>query len=283
MSHLDAVSGSVPSPDARRPTTPSYGALSWLQKDNLYWFRDRGFLYTTPWVVTERTVRYHATLLLTASGEPFELRVGGRTRRLAAAALAPLTPRGLCAIDLGQISVHVGMQHPWFSAFRRIPQPGVLALDRSAFSRFDRELVRSYEGCLTHCEAVQLFEDLIAAAAAQLPAPGPMDPRGDLVRALLRENPSLRLAEVAQKLQVSYATASTIFTQAIGLPLRGYNYARRCERAAKRLLSGASLTQLAIDAGFTDSAHFTRSWQRSFGHPPSYTRDTRRVRVVATG
>jgi AraC family transcriptional regulator, arabinose operon regulatory protein len=258
----------------------SYGVLSWLQKDNIYWFGDRGFLFTSPWVVTERTVRYHATLLLTASGEPFELEVGGRTRRLEAAILAPLTPRGLCTRDLGQISVHIGIRHPRFADFRRISRPGALALDRNAFRRFDRELLRSYEGRLAPAEARRLFEGLIAVAVARLPAPGPVDPRWELVQTLLSESPTLRLTEVAQKLEVSLPTASAIFNQAIGLPLRAYHYATRCDRAAKRLLSGATLTQLALDAGFTDSAHFTRSWQRSFGQPPSYTRDDRRVRVV---
>jgi AraC-like DNA-binding protein len=259
----------------------SYGVLSWLQKDNLYWFGDRGFLYTTPWVVTQRTVRYHATLLLTASSDPFELSVGERTRRLAAAALAPLTPRGLCALDVGQISVHVGIRHPCFAAFRRIPQPGVLALPRSAFRSFDADLVRAYEGCLDDAGARRLFEDLVYTAAALLPAPGPRNPRSDLVGALLHENPAIRLAELATRLDVSCATASEIFSQAIGLPLRAYQFGRKCERAARRLLSEAPLTELAHEAGFTDSAHLTHSWQRSFGHPPSYTRDTRHVKVRA--
>lgn len=283
MAHL-VTGGRVADLPAHAATWPggvaSYGVLSWLQKDNIYWFQDRGFLYTTPWAVTQRTVRYQATLLLTASGEPFELCVGGRTLRLAAAAVAPLTPRGLCARDLGQITVHVGMQHPCFSAFGRIRRSGVLELDRSAFRGFDGDLVRTYEGRLSHREGRRLFEALISTAVAQLPPPGPTDPRGDFVRAVLRERPTASLAEVAQKLGVSHATASAICSQALGLPLRAYKYGLRCERAARRLLSGASLTQVALEAGFTDSAHLTRSWQRNFGHPPSYTRDARHVRVV---
>jgi AraC-like DNA-binding protein len=260
---------------------PCYGALSWLQKDNLYWFGDRGFIYTTPWVVTPRTVRYHAMLLLTASSEPFELIVGDRTLRLAAAALAPLTPRGLCARDLGQVSVHVGIGHPCFTAFRWIREPGVLELQRSAFRRFDHDLVRAYEGRLTDRDARRLFEDLVSTTVSLLPAPRPRDPRWDVVSTLLRENPAIRLAELALRLGVSHATASELFSQAIGLPLRAYRFGRMCERAAKRLVSEAPLTELAHDAGFADSAHFTRSWQRSFGHPPSYTRDARHVAVRA--
>lgn len=279
MSHPADRSGSSQAttwPDA----SDAYGVLSWLQKDNIYWFHDHGFMFTTPWVVTQRTVRHHATLLLTTSGHPFELNVQGRTLQLAAAGVAPLTPRGLCARDLGLVSVHVGIRHPRFPAFGRIPQPGVLALDRSAFGSFDGDLVRAYEGRLEHAESEQLFEGLISTAVAQLPAAGRSDPRWDLVHELLRENPTTTLGDVARRLDVSYSTASTIVSHALGVPLRAYKYGRRCDRAAQRLMSETPLTRLALDVGFTDSAHLTRSWQRSFGHPPSYARDSRHVRVV---
>jgi AraC-like DNA-binding protein len=49
---------------------------------------------------------------------------------------------------------------------------------------------------------------------------------------------------------------------------------------AGRLLTDAPLTQLAHESGFTDSAHPTHAWQRSFGLPPSYTRDRSHVHVI---
>lgn len=258
----------------------AYGVLSWLQKDNLYGFGARGFLYTTPWVVTERTVRYQATLLLTASGKPFVLSVGGRTRGLRAAVLAPLTPRGLCARNVGQITVHIGLRHPCFAAFRRVSGFGALELPRAAFACFDEDLVRAYEGRLEPHEARRLFENLIAETLDQLPAAGPSDPRCDLARALVRDDPEIRLSTIAERLEVSYTKASEIVSDALGLPLRAYQHGCKCDRAARRLVSDVPLTRLAQEAGFSDSAHFTKSWQRRFGHPPSYTRDRRHVRVV---
>jgi len=258
----------------------SYGVLSSVQRDNLYWFGERGFLYTSPWVVTECTVRYQATLLLTASRKPFDLSVDGRTRPMDAVAVAPLTPRGLVARDVGQISVHVGFQHPAFPGFRRIGAAGFRALCRSGFDRFDAELDLAYRGALSSEEARTLFEALIDEAIAQLPPSAPPDERCERVRALLREDPEIRLGEIAERLDVSYSTASAVVSEAIGLPLRAYRYGQKCERAARRLLSETPLTKLALEAGFTDSAHLSHSWQRRFGHPPSYVRDREKVRVV---
>lgn len=121
---------------------------------------------------------------------------------------------------------------------------------------------------------------MVETIGSRLPAPGPADPRRAVARTLSREDPKASLAEIAGTLGVWYSTASTIVSHAMGLPLRAYRYGRMCDPAANRLLSRASPTELAAEAGFTDSAHLTRSWQRSYGHPPSSTRDARHVRVV---
>ncbi|HKP33242.1 MAG TPA: hypothetical protein VJT70_00500, partial [Sphingomicrobium sp.] len=117
-------------------------------KDNLYWFGPRGFIFTSPWVVTQNTVRHAAVVLLTASGEPVEVAAGSRVIRRAALAVAPLTPRGLRAMDVGLISVHVFPPHPCFRSFQGISASGVLPLDRTRLAQFNPALVRAYEGRL---------------------------------------------------------------------------------------------------------------------------------------
>jgi hypothetical protein len=44
-------SGGVPRKPAR-DCARSYGVLSSIRKDNIYWFGARGFIFTSPWVVT---------------------------------------------------------------------------------------------------------------------------------------------------------------------------------------------------------------------------------------
>lgn len=259
---------------------PAYGALSAIAKDQIYWFGRRGFIFTTPWVVTPGTVRHAAVVLLTASGRPFELSVGGRGSRPAAVAIAPHTRRGLTAIDVGLVSLHVEAHHPSYPAFLAIGRPGVQRLDRAAFRRFDAALHDAYEGRLTLHEAGGLFDAVVATAVTQLPRSARYDRRADLLRAFLHEHPACSLADVARELDVSYARASRLFSRAMGMPLRSYQHWLKCMRAEEQFGARVPWTRVAHEAGFSDSSHLARTWQRSYGHPPSYIRDARHVRVV---
>ncbi len=259
---------------------PAYGALSGVMKDNHYWFGPSGFLFTSPWVVTRNTVRHAAVVLLTASGKPVEVTAGGRTISAGAAAIAPLTRRGLRAIDAGLVSLHVFPPHPCFSVFHGIRTPGVLALDRARFAQFDDAIERAYEGRLALGEARQLFEGIVAAAVRQLPWAG-RECRGDRLHELLRRNPACSLPELAHELGLSYTGASHYFSRVVGLPLRSYQLWLKHLTAAELRLRGGSLTEIAHASGFVDSSHLCRSWQASYGLSPSYARDASRVRIHA--
>lgn len=260
---------------------PAYGVLSEIAKDQIYWFGRRGFLFTSPWVVTPSTVRHPAVVLLTASGRPFELALRGRMAKCEAVAIAPHTVRGLQAIDVALVSVNIEVHHPSYGIFRAIPKPGVQVLDREAFRDLDVRMEHAYEGRLTRMEADHLFEALVSSAVTQLPEGGRRDARADPLLAFLREHPMCSLADVARELGVSYSRASRLFSRAVGMPLRAYQHWLKCMRAAEQFGVNLPWTQVAQEAGFNDSAHFAHTWQRSFGHPPSYARNRRHVRIVA--
>jgi AraC-like DNA-binding protein len=256
--------------------------LSAVCKDNVYWFGTRGLIFTSPWVATPSTTRHPAVLLLTASGRPVEISVAGRVMRHEALALAPLTRRGLRALDVGLVSVHVEPDHPCFPAFCQIAGSGVQPLDRRAFARFDADLVRAYDGRLAPRAAERLFEGLVEVAAASTAPPESRrsDERAAQLRAMLRAHPSCSLRDLAADMGLSYTGASHCFSRVVGMPLRAYQQWQKCMRAAARLHEDCKLTDIALDAGFTDSAHLSRTWQRTYGLAPSYIRDSRHVRIV---
>lgn len=271
----------APEPRSRSTGVPAFGARSALVKDHIYWFETRGLIFTSPWVVTFNTERQPAVLLISASGRPIELAVGGHVSRHGAFAIAPLTRRDLCAVDVGLISVNVQPHHPCFSAFSRIGKPGARPLPRSAFSRFDAALARAYEGRLRWPEAASLFEALIETAVTQMAVAERRDERAALLHALLQRKPDCSLEEVARALNVSYTGASHLFARSVGLPLRTYQHWIKCMRATQLFQGDATLTEIAQRAGFADSAHLSRAWQRRYGLPPSYVRDPSHVRVIA--
>ena len=53
------------------------------------------------------------------------------------------------------------------------------------------------------------------------------------------------------------------------MPFRRYRAWQRLRAAIREVAGGSSLTAAAHAAGFADQAHFTRSFRRTFGAPPS--------------
>ena len=251
------------------------------ERDNLYWFGTRGLVYTSARMVSHGTQRQPAVLLVSASGRPIELSVGGRRTRHRAFAIAPLVRRDLVAVDVGLVSVNVQPHHPCFGAFCRIGGSGARALPRWIFSRFDPLLVRACEGRLAWPEAAALFDDMIETAVGALHTAPRCDERAAQLHALLEQRPDCSLDEVAQLLNVSYTRASQLFAQSVGMPLRTYQHWIKCMRATQWFSGESTLTEIAQRAGFTDSAHLSRAWQRRYGLSPSYLRDRSQVRVIS--
>ena len=248
--------------------------------DHIYWFGSRGCIFTSPCFLAGDTTRQAAVLLLTASRESVEVAALGRVVRHDAVGIAPMCTRRLHAVDVGLVSVNIHVNHPAFRAFCSIPGPGLLGLDRAAFTRFDDELVGACAGRLTHAAAAELFDALVQTATEQLPRPQPCDPRIRMLRELVRKRPACSLEDMAGELNVSYTTASHLFSRAMGVSLRSYQLWVKAVRAAGRMVVGARLTDIAHEVGFTDSAHLSRTWRRTYGFAPSYVTDGTKVRVV---
>ncbi len=68
---------------------------------------------------------------------------------------------------------------------------------------------------------------------------------------------------------LSESRFSHLFVDQVGLPFRTYLLWRRLSIAVHRMAAGASLTSAAHEAGFADSAHFSRTFLRMFGIPAS--------------
>lgn len=81
---------------------------------------------------------------------------------------------------------------------------------------------------------------------------------------------SLRLGALARELGCSPFHLSRTFRMTVGLSLRRYVQRLRALVAADRLAQGArDLTGLALELGFSDHSHFTNTFRREWGTPPS--------------
>lgn len=269
------------------PAAPTQGATralgdrSALVKDNLYALRGGRHIYTSPWINEGPLKRCSASIGLTIGYEPFEVTVGNMTRHYQAAAVRSTIERCLRAEDIGIIGFQFDPSHPDFPRFRAIPAPGVLALVRERFAPFDEEFRAAYRGELTPAGASDLFDRVAARALTAFPASKPVDRRVQHVIELLWENHNCQLRELAAAVGLSYYRLSHLFAENIGMTLRSYQQWRRVRKAISLSKYDYSLTKIAHDAGFTDSAHLCRTFQQLHAAPPSYFFNQKCVRIIS--
>ena len=112
----------------------------------------------------------------------------------------------------------------------------------------------------------------VAARIADSSSNAPvLDLRISRVLERLRSDPDLRMnAGTAARIAcLSESRFSHLFVEQVGLQFRTYLLWRRLSIAVEQMAAGASLTSAAHEAGFADSAHFSRTFLRMFGIPAS--------------
>ena len=84
----------------------------------------------------------------------------------------------------------------------------------------------------------------------------------------LAEAESVSLNAVAASVGLSPSRFLHLFTMSVGVPLRPFVLWLRLQRGARELASGQSVATAAHAAGFSDAAHFTRTFRRMIGATP---------------
>jgi AraC-like DNA-binding protein len=111
-----------------------------------------------------------------------------------------------------------------------------------------------------------IVQDLLGKKAAP-----PTDPRvADLIADLAeRLDGPVGLSNLARSIELSPSRLRHLFVEQTGMPLKSYILWRRLMRAVELVAQGSTMTDAAHAAGFSDSAHFSRTCRRMFGLPAS--------------
>jgi AraC family transcriptional regulator, arabinose operon regulatory protein len=265
-------------PETKR--LPRFGALADRVKDQLV-VLEEGFLYASPWVVSE-TARFSASIVITVSDErAFEFSSGGPVEPCQAVVTRPYGERRLGAKGVPIVSIGISPHHPSYRLFRSLGDSGSLSMPRSLFSQFDADMQALYDGRASLADAQALFDAVVAAVVRQLPSPHARDndPRIRRVLRMLQGDPGAGLDALAAVSGLSYDRMSHLFIEEVGLPLRSYQLAQKMHLATQLVGSGLSLTAIAVAAGFTDSAHFSKVWLKAYGGSPTHFFSNERVEV----
>ncbi len=95
----------------------------------------------------------------------------------------------------------------------------------------------------------------IDAALARLPA--------------LADDGAIDVSDLAAEVGLSVSRLTHVFSEEVGTPIRSYVRWMRLVTATERLAEGVSITEAAHGAGFSDGAHFSRTFRSMFGLSPS--------------
>lgn len=257
-----------------------FGNLSHAVKDNVYIVGCSGFVYTAPWIDTRGTRPPSAAIILSVGGAPFTLSTKERKLSAYAALVPPFISRSLHARDVPLVCFHVMPSSPRYDALKDCTQGRVVPLDRALFGSLDAELEQLYHGRLPTGRARDVYESILRMPFRNQALERQPDPRVRRIRELLEVGPDLTLTQLAHELGTSYFWTSRIMTEVFGMSLRDYKSWRKMQHVLHLLHSNRSITEIAHAAGFTDSAHLSRTYQRWFGQPPSYSRNGHHVRVL---
>jgi len=221
-----------------------------------------------------REHRHHAMHFIACLQGHLRVRVGrGAWSELAPALLtAPDVEHAVDASNAEVLLVFIEPESRVGAALRQLLHEPVRLFSPAECAQLDLAIEQA---ALLGPEGERWTGQLLAAVGGQALALPPLHPRVRKLLSLLRERPEFRessLETLAAEVGLSPSRLMHAFTESIGVPLRPYLAWLRVQRAAALLVSGAPLARCALEAGFADAAHMTRTFRRMLGVAPSELR-----------
>lgn len=149
-----------------------------------------------------------------------------------------------------------------------VPRAQVVAFPRERVADLAAGLLEAFESAERTDEALlEWGRRMVARLAGEDTVAQRPDPRVQrmLSWAGTRLEQPVTLGEAAKFVGLSSGRARHLFVEQTGLPFRSYVLWLRVTRAMEIYVGGDSLTEAAHAAGFSDSAHLSRTFRRMFG------------------
>ena len=142
-------------------------------------------------------------------------------------------------------------------------------------TRLFREFVDN--GSATSLAFEGLLLQALSAAERELPGSAPVSKwLREARRQIELSHGRVRVSDVAKTFETHPHYFAKAFRKAFGISPKSYAVNCRLQRASDLLAdSRLSISQVALESGFTDQAHFAREFRRHAGVTPSRFRETR--------
>jgi AraC-like DNA-binding protein len=165
-------------------------------------------------------------------------------------------------------SLIIEKNSPEYAVLKNYDQFTALQITRLMDSRWITCFQKIYEEKPTKCEIDRLVKLLLPADTS---ITAQIDPRIDSVMHTIQQNPGNNSSQelLAASVALSCSRFRHLFREQSDVPYRRYRMWRRVVSAMNALHKIDSLTHAAMQAGFSDAAHFNRCFRDSLGVNPS--------------
>ncbi len=220
---------------------------------------------------------HHALQAVLSLGEPFRLHTDNSWHTGCFALIAPDHEHQLEGSELNQILLLMDQETVAAQDLvsRCLSDKKVLIMDdlprETDISKF-RETISVCREAYSCKHASSLAENVITILGKSAGQKAkPMNEWVQRALEVIREIDAdkVSVGEIASKVFLSESRLTHLFTREVGIPIRRYLLWRRMVQGIQMVLSGSSLTDAAHTAGFSDSAHMSRTFRDMFGFTPS--------------
>jgi AraC-like DNA-binding protein len=219
------------------------------------------------------TRRYASNLILAITATPFGLGLPGQSAKDCWGAICSSRAlRCVDATDTPFISLNLD---PGTQDARRLESLlaglTVRTLDSDVLSGFRDRFTAFLHGRLSGLEAQALCSDVLTSLTGSRSMGASTDLRVKEITTYLKQHclTDINLPLLAKRVGLSASRLSHLFSKEMGLSISQLLLWIKMRRAVVHLQSGRSLTEIALDCGFSDSSHLIRSFRSFYGIKPS--------------
>jgi len=241
---------------------------------SLLYLWDKRTLYIGPLFEPIKLSQGAATLLVSLD-KPIFFSIEGETESIECMSL--LLPAGLSvSVNTGDAIVANCNLDPLGADFSGLSvlmqkQHGKIGYDLKQYGEFKQVFHNLNSQQLDSDTAYKLLDDLLEIRFSQFYPNHAIDSRVARVVEKIKQtaDDNLSVDDLANLVNLSVPRLVQIFKKQTGVPMRRYRLWHRLFITAVEMASGGNLTEAAMNAGFTDSAHFSHTFKAMFGMAPT--------------
>ncbi|MDP3653381.1 MAG: AraC family transcriptional regulator [Rhodoferax sp.] len=224
--------------------------------------------------ITAGKHKHHAVQISVALMQPFRIRLGGGAwQECGSIIIRPDVAHEFDSASVAVANMFLDVESADYQVILQAePAGGIEGGHSFEVPQALLQALRLFHGRVTAMRtAPELCTRMVEAFLGRRLLRKKIDPRVAQVLAMIGKEPAekIQVERLADAVSLSSSRLAHLFAEQVGVPIRRYRLWKAIREAIRLCLTGASLTDAAHCAGFTDSAHFSNSFRDLFGMTPS--------------